>query len=70
MASTAKHRTHDGETENLNFSANPASKRLLDVIVSILADEYIQIAKENPEIFLEEGCFDAGEREGAAKPPR
>jgi hypothetical protein len=47
------------ETENsliegalsLNISENPAAKKLLDVIVSILAQEYTQIAKENPEIF-------------------
>lgn len=36
---------------SLNVSENPASKRLLDVIVSILSQEYIQTAKENPEIF-------------------
>jgi len=28
-------------------------KKLLDVISSILADEYIQIAKENKNIFIE-----------------
>ena len=28
-------------------------KKLLDVISSILADEYIQIAKENPDIFMD-----------------
>ena len=36
---------------SLNHSENPAAKRLLDVLVAILAEEYIQIAKENPEIF-------------------
>lgn len=36
---------------SLNYLENPAAKRLLDVLVAILADEYIQIAKENPEIF-------------------
>lgn len=51
MASTAKHRSNGGVSENLNFTVNPASKRLLDVLVSILADDYIRIAKENPEIF-------------------
>jgi glycine/serine hydroxymethyltransferase len=35
----------------LNASENPAAKRLLDVIVSILTEEYIQKAKETPEIF-------------------
>jgi hypothetical protein len=36
---------------SLNHSENPATKRLLDVLVSILAEEYIQKAKENPDIF-------------------
>jgi hypothetical protein len=36
---------------NLNYSENAAAKKLLDAIVSILAEEYIQKAKENPEIF-------------------
>ena len=36
---------------SLNYSQNAASKKLLDAIVSILVEEYIQKAKENPEIF-------------------
>jgi len=36
---------------SLNYTENPDAKNLLDVIVSILADEYIQIARENPDIF-------------------
>ncbi len=39
------------ESISLNYSDNAAVKRLLDVIVSILAEDYIQTAKENPEIF-------------------
>jgi hypothetical protein len=35
----------------LNYSENAAAKKLLDAIVSILVEEYIQKAKENPEIF-------------------
>ncbi len=34
---------------------NPSVQRLLDVVVSIMADEYIQIAKQNPEIFRNNG---------------
>ena len=34
---------------------NPSVQRLLDVVVSIMADEYIQIAKKNPEIFRNNG---------------
>jgi len=58
MASGAKiekPRVPDGESIDLNFSVNPASKRLLDVLVSILTSEYIQTAKQNPEIFSEPG---------------
>ena len=36
---------------SLTWSENPAAKRLLDVIASILAEEYIQTARQNPEIF-------------------
>lgn len=36
---------------SLNLSENPAVKKLLDVIVLSLAEEYIQTARENPEIF-------------------
>lgn len=36
---------------SLSWKENPAAKKLLDVLVSILKEEYIQTAKENPEIF-------------------
>ena len=34
---------------------NASVQKLLDVVVSIMADEYIQIAKQNPEIFRNNG---------------
>ena len=34
---------------------NPSVRKLLDVVVSIIADEYIQIAKNNPDIFSSNG---------------
>jgi len=34
---------------------DPSVQKLLDVVVSIIADEYIQIAKKNPEIFRNNG---------------
>jgi len=37
----------------LDWKTNPSSKKLLDTIVSILAEEYIVQAKQNPEIFKE-----------------
>jgi hypothetical protein len=36
---------------SLSWKENPAAKKLLDSLVSILSKEYIQTAKENPEIF-------------------
>jgi len=39
----------------LNWKDNLSAQKLLDVIVSILAEEYIQIAKENPHIFKQNG---------------
>ncbi len=36
---------------SLSWKQNPAAKKLLDVLVSILTEGYIQTAKENPEIF-------------------
>ena len=33
----------------------PSIQRLLDVISSIIAEEYIMIAKQNPEVFLKRG---------------
>lgn len=38
---------------SLNYAENTAAKRLLDAIISILADEFIQTAKQNPDIFKE-----------------
>ena len=34
---------------------NTSVQRLLDVVVSIIAEEYIEIAKQNPEIFRNNG---------------
>jgi hypothetical protein len=41
----------ENEGISLSWKENPASKKLLDTLVAILAEEYIQKAKENPEIF-------------------
>jgi hypothetical protein len=40
---------------NLNWKDNLSIQRLLDVISSILATEYITIAKQNPEVFRDRG---------------
>ena len=33
----------------------PSLQHLLDVISSIIAEEYIMIAKQNPEVFIKQG---------------
>ena len=38
---------------DLNWKSNPSVKNLLDTIVSTLAEEYIETAKQNPDIFTE-----------------
>ena len=38
-----------------NWLDNPDVQKLLDVISSIIADEYIGIAKQNPDVFKNNG---------------
>jgi hypothetical protein len=40
---------------SLNWSDSPPAQKLLDVVVSIIAEEYIHIAKQNPDIFKNNG---------------
>ncbi len=40
---------------SLSWSNNPSVQRLLDVVVFIIAEEYIQIAKQNPDLFSDNG---------------
>lgn len=52
MAPSAEPDTlNEDSSMSLNYAENPAAKRLLDAIVSILAEEYVETAKKNPEIF-------------------
>lgn len=46
-----QHLREESSRVSLNYSENPAALPLLDVIVCILVQEYVQKAKENPEIF-------------------
>jgi len=39
-----------------NWADNPDVKHLLDVISSVLAEEYIEIAKENKDVFIKGGA--------------
>ncbi|MFC1632424.1 hypothetical protein ACFL2I_07715 [Candidatus Omnitrophota bacterium] len=41
--------------KTLNWNDSPSVQALLDVVASIIAEEYIQIAKQNPEIFKNGG---------------
>ena len=36
---------------DFSWRDNPAVQKLLDVVVEILAEEYIEVAKHNPETF-------------------
>ena len=45
----------ESPSSGLNYSDRPAVQKLLDTVASIIADEYIEKAKQNPEIFLEIG---------------
>jgi len=38
-----------------SYNNNPSVQKLLDTIANIIADEYIEKAKQNPEIFLDYG---------------
>ena len=40
---------------NLNWTDNLSVQELLDVVVSIIANEYVQIAKQNPDLFRNNG---------------
>ena len=40
---------------SLNWSDSASVQKLLDVVVSIIAEEYIQIAKQNPDLFSDNG---------------
>lgn len=39
----------------LTWDKNPSARKLLDVVIHILANEYIRTAKENPTLFSEQG---------------
>ena len=43
--------TEEESSLSLSWKENPAAKKLLDALVSVLVKEYTQTVKENPEIF-------------------
>ena len=40
---------------SLSWIENLSVQKLLDVVVSIIAEEYIQIARQNPDVFQNKG---------------
>jgi len=44
---------HKNEQKKLNWQDSLPGQHLLDIISSILAEEYITIAKQNPGVFTE-----------------
>jgi len=49
----AKGKSPTGTVPLLNWKDSPSVQHLLDAICSILAEEYIMIAKQNPSVFIE-----------------
>ena len=45
----------ESSSSGLNYSDRSAVQKLLDTIAIIIAEEYIEKAKQNPEIFLDGG---------------
>ncbi|HDY69274.1 hypothetical protein LCGC14_2221270 [marine sediment metagenome] len=54
---TAQVQKHGATTQatSLSWSDSASIQKLLDVVVSIIAEEYIQIAKQNPDLFSDNG---------------
>jgi hypothetical protein len=48
-------RSPAGTAPSLSWQDSLPVQRLLDVISSILADEYITTVKQNPEVFIKQG---------------
>lgn len=46
----------ENEYRTLSWKDSPSVQRLLDVIAFIVALEYVQIAKQNQEVFLSGGA--------------
>lgn len=52
-----KNTEETNKTISLRWIDNPEVQELLDVVISIIAEEYIEIAKQNPNIFTKKGGF-------------
>ena len=54
-AQTEKNSKKTTQPTSFTWVDNASVQKLLDVVVSIISEEYIQIAKQNPEIFRNNG---------------
>ena len=52
---TEKNSKKSAQPISFVWADNPSVQKLLDVVISIIAEEYIQIAKQNPDVFLKNG---------------
>jgi hypothetical protein len=43
------------QLESFGWKDNPHIQKLLEIVASIIAQEYIQIAKQNPDVFSNNG---------------
>lgn len=63
---TVSQKVSDSASKNLQgifgWSENPAVQKLLDVVVAIIAEEYVQTVRKNPETFREIASAPAGSR--------
>ena len=54
IGTTLNAKTEHPKTD-LAWDGNPAVQKLLDVVVYILANEYVRAVKENPALFSDKG---------------
>ncbi len=52
---TEKNSKKTTQPTSFTWVDNASVQRLLDVVASIMADEYIEIAKQNPDVFSDNG---------------
>jgi len=52
---TEKNSKKTSQPTSFTWVDNASVQRLLDVVASIMADEYIEIAKQNPDLFSDNG---------------
>jgi len=68
---TASHETSATASKDpqgsFDIADNPLARHLLDVVASIIAEEYVQTVKRNPEMFREIASGSAAPRNDEVK---